>query len=209
MSSAKKLAIFDFCGTIFKHQSPDLFADYVAEKNFRTKMLQHLCNYLAKTRKYNGLPHKKVKLYKIKGKSNDELRAKAAEFVEKIILKDLIPQVATELDKYLNCSDYDVVIASGGYNIYLEYFCKLKNIPYLISTNIEVVDNIATGKIDGLDCFGSNKLIKLNKLIDVGKYDLANSICFSDSMSDKPLFNLVANKVFVAKSGDTYTLTNI
>ena len=209
MGSRKKLAIFDFCGTIFKLQSPDMYADFVAKQNLRTKMLQVICNILSKSEKYCGIHHKKVKLYKIKGTTKAELTAKAKYFVENVVLKNLIEDVVKELDKYIEDPDYDVIIASGGYNLYLEYFCELKKIPYMISTNIEVINDVATGKIEGIDCFGPNKILKLNKVLDVNSYDLESSICFSDSMSDKPLFNLVGNKIFVAKSGDNYTLTKL
>lgn len=209
MPGNKRLAIFDFCGTIFKNQSPDLYADFVAPANRRTRILQAICNVLARHEKYNGLPHKKVKLYKIKGTPLAVLRSKAKEFVETIILKDLIPEVAAELDKYIADEQYDVVIASAGYNIYLEYFCQIKNIPYLVATNIEVKNDVATGKIAGDDCFAKNKVIRIKELLNPESYDLANSICFSDSMTDRPIFELAGNKIYVKKTGDSYALTRI
>jgi HAD superfamily hydrolase (TIGR01490 family) len=205
----KKLAIFDFCGTIFKFQSPDMYADYIAGNTMRAKFLQFLCGMVIKSDKYSVMYHKKLKLFKIKGTSQERLTTAAKEFVNNTILKNLIDDVVVELDKYIADPGYDVVIASAGYNIYLEEFCRIKNIRYLIATDIEVKNGAATGKIDGIDCFGPNKITKLKNILDLGNYDLQDSICFSDSMTDKPIFDLVGNKIFVKEVGNKHTLTRI
>ncbi|PQJ11642.1 HAD-IB family hydrolase [Flavipsychrobacter stenotrophus] len=205
----KKLAIFDFCGTIYKHQSADIFADFASKRGLRTSILDSICNILVTRPKYSGLIHKKVKLLQLKGTTASYLEEKAKEFVEKQVFPELIDIVAKELDKYIADPGFDVVIASAGYDVYLKYFCDVKNIPFLVATNIEMKNGRATGKMNGYDCFGREKVKRLNKLITLKNYDLANSVCFSDSLTDKPIFELTGKKYFVKQFGNEYSIIHI
>lgn len=209
MSTKRKLAIFDFCGTIYKYQSADRYVDFVAKPNLRNKLLDAICRYLSRRQKYSGLIHKKVKLLKIRGLSRKALENGATAFLEQDIYQSLIPVVVEQLNRYLNDPDYDVFIASAGYDSYLQPFCEQKGIPFLAATIPAAKGDKATGLMQGYDCYGVQKVARIKKMIDLNNYDLEESVCFSDCLSDKPIFGLVGKKYFVKKTEQDYTIIHI
>ena len=209
MPGSKKIAIFDFDGTIYKYQSPDKFADFIAGNNLRTWILQGMC-YIINTRfKQYWVRHKKLKLFKIKGTPLSQLEARSVTFVDQFIANNLIDIVNAELERYINDPEFDVVIASAGYDVYLRHFCKTRNIQHLVATKIEIENNVATGKWIGTDCYEHHKVTRLKEILNLSDYDLKQSVCFSDSMSDKPIFDLVGNKFFVKPIGEEYVINKL
>ncbi len=209
MPASKKLAIFDFDGTIYKYQSPDKFADFVARKGLRTFGLQIVCTVLDRYYKKYWVKHKKLKLAKIKGRPLEELRKKADQFINEFIVGNLIDIVDKELEKYILDPEFDVIIASAGYDIYLEKFARMREIPLFVATRVEIQNDSATGKWTGADCYDYQKVARIKEIVNLSEYDLPNSVCYSDSMSDKPIFDLVGNKFFVKKVGEEYVIKYI
>ncbi len=209
MPVSKKLAIFDFDGTIYKYQSPDMFADFAGGKGLRSFGLQMVCTVLDRYFKQYWVKHKKLKLAKIKGYPLAKLQQKADEFVREHITGNLIEIVDKELEKYIRDPEFDVLIASAGYDIYLSKFAELRGIPFVAATHVAIQNNKATGKWIGADCYDYQKVGRIKELVNLANYDLPNSVCYSDSMSDKPIFDLVGHKFFVKRVGEEYVIKNI
>lgn len=92
---------------------------------------------------------------------------------------------------------------SGGFSEYIKEYAKIYDIDYVIATDLEFIDGKATGKIDGIDCMGINKIEKIRSIIDLDKYDLLNSFAYSDHISDIPLLSFVGNGIVVDFGEDT------
>lgn len=58
-------------------------------------------------------------------------------------------------------------------------------------------DNKFTGKIEGADCLGSEKVARLKPIVENAALDLARSYAYSDHESDLPLLELVGYPVAV------------
>ncbi|WMN68091.1 HAD-IB family phosphatase [Vibrio parahaemolyticus] len=94
---------------------------------------------------------------------------------------------------------YKVILVSGGYSIYLKEFRK-GLFDEVIATEIELVNDVSSGRLKGLDCLGENKIEKVFSRINKELIDYENSYVYSDSITDLPLFSLAKNKVVISKN---------
>lgn len=198
MTNKSILAIFDFCDTLIGMQTADRFVYFCYQKN---KTISNLINeliriILRKSRLLFGLRHKKWNLKKLKGLSKIKVENLAKNYVNDILKPNENKNIIEKMLWHKN-QGHCVIIVSGGFSVYIDEFAKLYNIDKIIATNLEVIDDKFSGKIDGIDCMGINKVKKLKESINLDEFDLVNSFVYSDSLSDIPLFSLVGNPVVV------------
>ena len=87
------------------------------------------------------------------------------------------------------------VIVSAGLSFILKPIMETLNIKYWIATNFDT----RSGKIDGENCYGEQKIIEFSKLFDIRKMDAF----YSDSLSDLPIMKK-AKKAYLV-DGDKIT----
>ncbi len=196
MQIKKSLAIFDFCDTVFDGQSINYFLNFL---NFKLpiykKIYSKLRNRLNRISSSDSKRYKEYLLEVYKNISKSKLDIYSKEFYEMIIKTRLHNMVIDKLKEHQK-QGYIIVIISGGFENYLKYFVEEYKIDFLFCTKLEFIDDKFTSKIDGAECLGLEKVNQLRKL-DLTKYDLENSYVYSDHHSDKPLFDLVTNKIVV------------
>jgi len=204
----RDLAIFDFCDTLVSFQTADRFVDFVHANHIGlnsllTKQL-HLANRLKvfsvlnRITPGNGL-YKKVKLFSLKGISQSSLNTLAEKYYYEQIRKSLHLPVIAKLRHHQDKND-DVIISSGGYDIYIQYFCKEFNVPLFHASALKFDSGLFTGLISGRDCMREEKVKRLRSSIgDLSEYD--NVFVYSDSLTDVPLFN-IADYPYVVHAGD-------
>jgi len=202
MTYKKKLAIFDFCDTIFNGQSISYFLDFL-----ELKLPIHKKLYSKIRKRFNQIPSsdsKKYKEYLLKVYneiSKYEMESYSEEFFKTVIRNRLHKVVIEKLLEHKN-QGHRIIIVSGGFENYLKYFVNEYQVDYLLSTKLEFENGKFTSKIDGNECLGIEKVKQLKQL-DLNNYDLENSYVYSDHHSDKPLFDLVGNKVLVKNKQNT------
>jgi phosphoserine phosphatase len=64
-------------------------------------------------------------------------------------------------------------------------------------TELEVVGDLVTGRIVGQHCYGEGKSIWANRIATERKVDLRECTVYTDSISDKPLMEMVGNPVAI------------
>ena len=89
----------------------------------------------------------------------------------------------------------DDVIVSAGLSFILKPIMETLNIKYWVATNFDT----RSGKIDGENCYGEQKIIEFSKLFDLRKLDSF----YSDSLSDLPIMKK-AKKAYLV-DGDKIT----
>ncbi|WP_169764356.1 HAD-IB family hydrolase [Campylobacter mucosalis] len=202
-NSKKKLAIFDFCDTIFNGQSVSFFLNYLEGRlPLHKKVYSKIIKKINITSSTDGKRYKEILMRPFLEFSYEQLNNYSMQFYNEIIKKRLHKDVVDRLLNHKN-NNCTVVIVSGGFDIYLKYFQEEYNIDFLVSTKLDFQDNIFLGKIAGNECLGDEKVRVLKQTINLDEYDLVNSFCYSDSSSDTPLFNLVGNKIIVKNHQDT------
>ena len=134
------LSIYDFCDTLIDFQSANAFVNYVIHKNgsksrfaeiFRKVLIRFHLLFLANIVYRHMSVNKALLLYQLKGYSKSELQRCAEDFYRDIIKPHLQKDLLNSLQNDIS-EECVVVIASGGYDIYLNLFCKEYNIHHLL-----------------------------------------------------------------------------
>ena len=197
----EKLAIFDIDYTITRKETLMEFFKYIVSKDI--KNIKFLPRAL-----YSGLMYgvkvydeKRVKecfLKFIENIDEAELAKLTKSFydekVSKILYKD-----AVDMIKKLKKEGYMVVLISASPEFYVKEFYAIKEVDLIIGTKFTFEDGKFIRKMDGNNCKGKEKVRRLNEVLKEKniKVDFKNSYMFSDSLSDKPLLDLVGKPYLI------------
>jgi len=203
------LVVFDFCETLVNFQTANAFIDFVVErkKTIWSRFIAVLEMVLLYSRffaivnkffpKYNI--SKRVNLMKIRGISEIDIKNFAYNFHQNIINKSAIQPLIDELKRFVNNGDY-VIIASGGYDVYLNLFATENKVKQIVSSKIEFNNGKASGfLLDGKDCLYEEKVIQLDKLIQTNNLEFQHKISYTDSITDLPLLKWSNQGIVVSK----------
>ena len=190
----EKIAFFDFCETLVDFQTADAFVHFVRQNHGTQKMYRRHKIYTLLKKSYILLvidrilhcsANKKVILWQLKGQSLSDLETFAEEYYYLKLVNHKIDAVVDKM-KALQSDGYRTVLVSGGYDIYLKVFAKNNkvNTSDIISTKIGFKNGRCTGRIEGIDCMGKNKIKLIERMFN--KQDIL-SVSLSDSKSDLPL----------------------
>ena len=94
---------------------------------------------------------------------------------------------------------YKILLISASPSFLVESIAVSLGIEIYSGTEYLVLKNRYTGKIKGSDCRGPEKIIRIESLINLKKYDLKNSLAFSDSKADIPMLSLAGESWLVDK----------
>ena len=197
----EKLAIFDIDYTITRKETLMEFFKYIVSKDI--KNIKFLPRAL-----YSGLMYgvkvydeRKVKECFLKFIENiDEVElAKLTksfydERISKILYKD-----AVDMIKKLKKEGYMVILISASPEFYVKEFYAIKEVDLIIGTRFTFEGGKFIRKMHGNNCKGEEKVRRLNEILKEKniKVDFKNSYMFSDSLSDKPLLDLVGNPYLI------------
>lgn len=178
------LALFDFCETITNFQTLEDFRNEISIK-FR-KSRKHIDG--VKYPELNNMPVETIQAF-------------SKEFVYTKILpninKNIIEKVFWHQDQ-----EHQVVIVSGGLEVYISEFAKIYGIEKVVAIELEIFENKFTGNINGIHTMQERKLYKLIQKINLYKYNLKESYAYSDCSSDIPMLSLVGNPNVVETTKD-------
>jgi len=201
------LAIFDFCDTLVNFQSANEFCKYVLRKESRKTYLwvDHFCEQyfiyrIATKFSLDSDAQKKFLLSGLKGLSKSKIESYGFDFVQDVIENHINKEVFERFLSHINRRDA-VVINSGGYEPYIQYFSKKYNIELSFSTKFKFVNDIFTGNIEGADCLGYEKVSRM-KQTDVLNKHYSDIFVYSDSVTDMPIFDLANHKIAIIKTKD-------
>ena len=196
-----KLALFDIDYTITRKETLMEFYKYSLEEDI--KNIRFLPRAL-----YSGLMDS-IKVY-------DERRVKECflKFIDNIDEKDLakltksfyderlssiLYKDAVDMIKKLKNEGYMVILISASPEFYIKEFYAIKEVDLIIGTKFAFEGGKFVRKMDGNNCKGEEKVKRLNEVLKEKniKADFKNSYMFSDSLSDKPLLDLVGNPYLI------------
>jgi HAD superfamily hydrolase (TIGR01490 family) len=194
----KTIAFFDFCDTLIGMQTANKFISlcYIYNKRIDTVLNEFIRMIGRKTKILFGYKHKIWQLKQIKGLNEEEMKEIVKIYVEKELIPRENKKIVEKLLWHKKRGD-EIAIVSGGFSEYIKYYAKIYGIDYVIATDLEIKNDVYTGKIKGIDCMGINKIKKLKEVINLNEYDLKSSYAYSDHISDIPLLSLVGNPFVV------------
>ena len=197
----EKLAIFDIDYTITRKETLMEFFKYLVSKDI--KNIKFLPRAL-----YSGLMYgvkiydeKRVKecfLKFIENIDEAELAKLTKLFYDERISKILYKDAVDMMEK-LKKEGYMVILISASPEFYVKEFYAIKEVDLIIGTKFTFEGGKFVRKMDGNNCKGEEKVRRLNEFLKEKniKVDFKNSYMFSDSLSDKPLLDLVGNPYLI------------
>lgn len=180
-----KLALFDFDGTLVDFDTVNPFIRFVLREHPELDIPPD-----------TSLPHKQYRLLLLKGLPKEEVDRLAWSYYWKRVRPNLIGETLDKL-RLLQQKGYYVCLVSGSYDSYLTHFAREYRVDRLICTKIGFFDGVCTGRFEGLDCLGPNKLTLLEETFGTRDFTTIDSIAFSDAQSDLPLLNSCRKAVVV------------
>ena len=94
---------------------------------------------------------------------------------------------------------YKIYLISASPEFYLNEFYAIEEVDMIIGTRFLIDGGKFIRKMDGANCKGEEKVKRLKEVLKEKniEVDYENSYMFSDSLSDKPLLDLVGNAFLI------------
>ncbi len=206
-NKTKKVALFDICHTLIGMTTIGDFTQHFLlspeiNKKFKlSKWIQHfLFKVFRKLHIIDNEVYRKHYIRLLKGYSVEDIASLAQIYFESRLQNSLKLRILDRLKK-LKQDGYEIFLVSAGFDIYLKEFSKLIGANLICTIVEKSKNNIYTGKIKGLDCFGVNKVKKIQSEIPFfDDIDWGDSVAFSDDVSDIPMLSLVGGAFVVDPS---------
>ena len=201
------VALIDFCETIVDHQTFDPFIEYVLqhERLFRyrltcTPAVRMFCRLITRVLSKLGSPvyvYKNLIVAQTKGIPLERLENLAAAYYKECLQPHLIPQTLELLGK-LKAQGFELVIVSGGCNLYITYFAETFGINVVMAAELEFSDGVSTGRLK-TDCMGSEKVACVQKWMADEGLSGKCAVGVSDSISDMPMLSICERKIIISR----------
>ena len=131
----------------------------------------------------------------IMGLTREELDNLIEEFIQKNI-NDLTDNLTKDLLNEASFAD-KVLIASGSHDFLVKGFADFFKIDSSIGTPVELKNNIFTGQLSGEPTFSDGKVRAVEKWCNSNDIEVKDSIFYSDSINDLPMFEVCGVPVAV------------
>ncbi len=187
----KGIIFFDFDGTISNRDSFLLFLRKASKSRFFLaccvlfpKILLYLCKIY---------PRQKLKedflCILFKGRKIEELRSQATSFCKSSLKTIIRPKALAAIRQYQKSGD-TVVVVTASPRIFLEPWCKEIGID-ILGTELAVnIDGEVTGKLEGKNCRGEEKVQRIKSHYCLSDYKEISA--YGDTEGDYAMLELAA-----------------
>ena len=189
---AKRLVLFDFDGTLTEK---DTFFEFISFTHGRLRLLLGLVMLSPLLLLFkvglikNQFAKEQVLTYFYKGISITEFNKLCSQFARDYIPKLIRSNALLLLNEYIKEESTTIIVVSASPENWVSEWCKQHGI-HCISTRLLVGENLITGKIDGLNCYGMEKVRRVKETTDISEY--AEIIAYGDSRGDKEMLALAS-----------------
>jgi phosphatidylglycerophosphatase C len=193
--SGKKIAFFDFDGTI---TTKDTLLEIIKFQKGRAAyyigFLLHSPWLIAY--KLNLFPNDEVKqkmlAYFFGGMMEEPFQEKCDSFAEKKLPELIRPGALTEISS-LRARGFEIVVVSASATNWLRQWTTRLSLK-LIATRLEIKNGIVTGRIEGKNCHGEQKVFCIQQDWNLSDYD--EIYAYGDSSGDRPMLALATKSFF-------------
>ncbi len=199
------LAIFDLDHTLINGDSDHLWGEYmvkngiVDELSYRQRNDAYYQDYQRGTLdndQYLAFALEPLSRYSI-----EELHAWRADYVEQCIRPLIAPGTLGLLDKHRQLNHELMIISATNFFV-CEPIGQMLEVPTVLATRPEIIDNRYTGRFLGTPTYKQGKVTVLNQWIADSHHELAGAYFYSDSLNDLALLEQVDNPVAVSPDDD-------
>lgn len=197
----EKLAIFDIDYTITKKETLMEFFKFMVKKDIKNIIYLPraiFCGFMYLIKIYDERRVKETFLKFIDSIDEDKLAELTKDFYENVIQRILYND-ALNMIKKLKKEGCLIYLISASPEFYIKEFYNIKEVDEVIGTRFEFKDKIFKRKMSGNNCKGEEKVLRLKEVLSKKNInvDFKQSYMFSDSLSDKPLLDLVGNAYLI------------
>jgi phosphatidylglycerophosphatase C len=190
-----RIAFFDFDGTI---TTKDSLLSFIIFRNGKFKTVLGLMilspYYLAYILKIIPVQTAKEKIlrYFFRNLSIEKFQSDCNEFSSTILLNLVRPKALDEITR-LQEKGVAIVIISASPENWLRPWTERTGAD-LLSTRLETRDGKLTGKIEGRNCRGKEKVRRIMTRYDLNQYE--EVYCYGDTKGDKPMLQLATHAFY-------------
>ncbi|NSA03183.1 HAD superfamily hydrolase (TIGR01490 family) [Clostridium beijerinckii] len=168
------------------------------KKNLRFLPRAIYCGIMYAIGIYDERKVKETFLRFIDGIKEEELAELVKEFYDER-LKNILYDDALKMMKKLKNEGYDIYLISASPEFYVNEFYNIKEVNKVIGTKFGFENGTFVRKMVGNNCKGEEKVRRLKEVLKDEKIevDFKESYMFSDSLSDKPLLDLVGKPYLI------------
>ena len=197
----KKLAIFDIDYTITRKETlMELFKYTIKDDKKNLKFLPRAayCGFMYIIKFYD---EKKVKETFLK--FIDKIEEKDLALLVKNFYNDRLQNIlykdALNMMKDLKSKGYDIYLISASPEFYVNEFYAIKEVDKILGTKFKFENGAFLRQMDGENCKGEEKVKRLKSYLNENniEVDFKESYMFSDSLSDKPLLDMVGKPYLI------------
>lgn len=197
----KKLAIFDIDYTITRKETLMEFFKYSISKDKRNLRFLPRAAFSGLMYVMKIYDEKKVKekfLKFIDGIKEEDLSILVKDFYRDR-LQNIVYTDALKMMRKLKNEGYDIYLISASPEFYINEFYNIDVVDKVIGTRFTFENGVFIRKMNGENCKGEEKVKRLKEVLDKEniQVDFKNSYMFSDSLSDKPLLDLVGKPYLI------------
>ena len=189
------LALFDFDGTITTDDSLIKFIRFV-RGDAKTLLGMVFLSPILTAYKLKLIPNYKAKQlmlsYFFKGMVEQQFRKVAEEYSLKHI-DSIVRQKAMDRINWHKEQGHTVVIVSASVECWLKGWCKKNNVE-LLGTKLEFSNNKFTGKFSTKNCYGVEKVNRINNTYNLSNYKTI--FAYGDSSGDKEMLAIADSKYY-------------
>ncbi len=136
----------------------------------------------------------KQMMVQFRGKSEAELEREARVWFEEMVVGTIYPE-AYELVLSHQNRGHVVAIVSGATKFVVRPIAARLGIEHMLYTRLEVENGLFTGRVIEPICFEEGKIYWLQQFIEEHGIDLAKSYVYTDSITDRPLMDIVGHPI--------------
>ena len=193
--SGKKIAFFDFDGTITTKDSlMEIIKFQKGKLAFYTGFMLHAPWLIAY--KLNLLPNDRMKqkilIYFFAGIPESVFQENCDLFAESLLPEIIRPDALTEIDQ-LRKHGFEIVVISASAGNWIRNWTNRLSLK-LIATKLEVKNGLITGKIEGKNCYGEQKVDCIREQWNLIEYE--EIYAYGDSPGDKPMLALATKSFY-------------
>lgn len=189
------LALFDFDGTITTRETmPDFVRMAVPRARLHlwgTLLAPWVLGYKAGLVSGSNI-REKIARVGFRGMREADYRAAGERFARELLPTVLRPEAMARIVWHKARGD-TVVVVSGGFDVYLSHWCRAQGIE-LISSKLEVVDGVLTGRYDGAQCVREEKARRVRERYVLRQYGAVHA--YGDTTEDAELLALADESWF-------------
>lgn len=185
------IAFFDFDGTITYKDTLFEIIKYQKGKRALYVGLIKLSPWLIAMKLHiisNAATKEKVLTFFFKDTPLQNFQRKCDEFIATKLPRLIRPDALKEINKHKQ-NNATVVIVTASAENWIAGWCRQNHIK-CIATKLQIRDGKITGRIDGKNCNGIEKVNRIKALFQLDAYETI--LAYGDTKGDKPMLSLAA-----------------